>query len=184
MRQGGQDKETGRQGDKEILRQSDSFALSPSFHVSLSIAFGGVAAVALGWIAAKLNIAGFAPVGLLPVAIGIALGAVVHWLARAAGATRTKWLILTSVVLAILTVLAEHAWLYRDFCRQWRESRASHAQVAMFRSEAPWSPLEYFANEATPSRVALWCVDAALVVAGSVATVSLRRRRSPTALGP
>ena len=70
MSQGESDKETGRQGDEEILRQRDSFSLSPPLLVFLSVAFGGVAAVALGWVAAKLYVAGFAPTGLLPLAIG------------------------------------------------------------------------------------------------------------------
>jgi hypothetical protein len=112
-----------------------------------------VPAIFLGWLAAKLNSAGVAPVGLLPLAIGIMLGAMVAWLTAAAGNNRPTRLILATIVLAILAVLAEHAWLYHDFCRQWREARANQAQIAMFRSESPWSPAEYIAHEATPSRV-------------------------------
>jgi hypothetical protein len=167
--------ETGRQGDKEILWHSEPVSLPTPLVVSLSFVCGVAAAVALGWLAAKLNVAGFAPVGLLPLAIGIALGGMVGRFATAAGIVSTKRLILTAVLLAIVVVLTEHAWLYRDFCRQWREARTNQAQVAMFRAETPWSPSEYFANEATPGRVALWCIDAALIVVAAVATVWMSR---------
>jgi hypothetical protein len=167
--------ETERQVGTAVRGHGALGSASPALLVSLSYACAGVMAVALGWIVAKLNVAGFAPVGLLPLAIGIALGAAAGSLAAAAGTSQPKRLILTTVVLAILVVLSEHAWLYRDFCRQWREARASEAKIAMFRPEQPWSPAEYFAQEATPSRIALWCVDAVLIVAGAVATALASR---------
>jgi hypothetical protein len=167
--------ETERQEDREVRGHGALGSASPPLLVSWSLVGGGVVAVALGWIVAKLNVIGFAPIGLLPVAIGIALGAAAGSLAAIAGIAQTKRLILTTVVLAILAVLSEHAWLYRDFCRQWREARASEAKIAMFRPETPWSPAEYFAQEATPRRIALWCVDAVLIVAGAVATALTSR---------
>jgi hypothetical protein len=76
---------------------------------------------------------------------------------------RTR-LVLGTVALALVTVLAEHAWLYRDFRRQWHEARSRSAEVALFRPEAPWSPAEYFAREASAGRIALWVVDATLII--------------------
>jgi hypothetical protein len=151
-------------------------SLSPFAALSLFVLGGIVAAVALGWVVAKLNVAGFAPVGLLPLAVGIALGSATGRLASATGLINRKRLILATLSFAILAVLAEHAWLYRDFCRQWGEARASQAKVAMFRPETPWSPAEYFAHEASPARVALWCVDGVLVVAGAVGAVIVLSR--------
>jgi|SRR5450432_293202 hypothetical protein len=161
--------ETERQEDTEVLGNGNLGSTSPPLLVPCSLVGGGGVAVALGWIVAKLNVIGFAPLGLLPLAIGIALGAAAGSLAAIAGIAQTKRLILTTAVLAILTVLSEHAWLYRDFCRQWREARANEAKIAMFRPETPWSPAEYFAQEATPKRIGLWCVDTVLIVAGAVA---------------
>ena len=63
-------------------------------------------------------------------------------------------LILGTILLAILTVLAEHTWLYLDFRRQWQEAREKSPQVAIFRPESPWSLQEFFAIEATPQRTA------------------------------
>ena len=105
-----------------------------------------------------------------------ATGAVV--LAREA---RPEHLVLISLTIgaagfALLAALAQHAWLYHDFRRQWHEARASSAQIAMFRQETPWSPAEYFAHEFTPKRAGLWVLDAALIVAGSVATVAVMKR--------
>jgi hypothetical protein len=178
MSVGGGEKERARQGDKEIpgrrLGASAAFALG-----------GLVAAVVVGWIAARLNVAGFAPVALLPMAIGVALGGAVVSLSTQCGMPGGARLFVAAGLVAILTVVAEHAWLYRDFCRQWREARASQAQVAMFRAEQPWSPGEYIREEATPGRVALWCVDAAVLVLSTVVTVLVwRRRRDPHLGGP
>jgi hypothetical protein len=143
--------------------------------ISLSVLAGVFVAVALGWFAAKLNAAGVAPIGLLSLAVGIALGAATGRLAIAVGITCRKRVLLATVVLTILTILAEHAWLYREFCRQWREAWASQAKIAMFRPEAPWSAAKYFAQEATPSRIALWCVDAVLIVTGAITTALVTR---------
>jgi len=82
------------------------------------------------------------------------------------------------VLLAIVTVLAQHAWLYHSFRQQWHEARAKSPEVALFRAEAPWSPREYFARELTPYRAALWCLDAALItVTAAVATSFLNGKR-------
>jgi hypothetical protein len=125
--------------------------------------------------AAILNLAGYSPVGLLPVGIGITLGSILTGLAAATGVTCRK-LLIGAAILAIVAVLAEHAWLYRDFRRQWHESRAKSPQLAMFRPEKPWSPREYFSHEATPQQLMLWSFDAALITAASVATVAYANR--------
>jgi hypothetical protein len=170
MSRGVEDKERGWQGDKE--------AEGRSVPGSLSVFSGGWAvAIALGWIAARLNAVGFAPVGLLPLAIGIVVGSAVSWLSTLGGIPNRSRLLVAAGMVAILTVLAEHAWLYRDFCRQWREARIDQPQVAMFRPATPWSPAEYFAQEATPGRLTLWCVDAAILVASAAGTVLVLRRR-------
>ena len=79
-------------------------------------------------------------------------------------------------MLAIVAILAEHAWLYRDFRRQWHESRAKSPQLAMFRPETPWSAREYFAHEATPQQLILWSIDGAIITAATVATVTYANR--------
>jgi hypothetical protein len=179
MNQGELDKEIGRQGDTETDGRSLHFSLSPPLLVSLSTICGGAAAaVTLGWVAAKLNVSGFAPVGLLPLGIGIALGASVCGLVGRGGVPRWSRLVIGTTAFGILAALAEHAWLYRDFCRQWREARAGQTQLAMFRPETPWSATEYFAREATPGHVALWCADAAILVAAAVGVVVWRRMHS------
>jgi hypothetical protein len=171
MSRGLEDKERGRQEDREIQRRRVwdflAFALR-----------GVLAAVVAGWIAARLNVAGIAPVGLLPLVIGVAVGSSVFWLSMTCGISSRARLLVAAGLFGFLTVLAEHAWLYRDFCRQWREARASQPQVAMFRPEVPWSPAEYFEQEATPRRLALWCIDAVVLVSSTVVTVLVWRRRS------
>jgi len=138
---------------------------------------GVVVAVVLGWIAAAFHAAGRAPIGILPLGVGLALGAILSGIAailRVAGRSR---LIAGAAILALVAVLAEHAWLYQDFHRQWQEARASSAEVAMFRPEAPWSLAEYFSREASPARTALWALDATLITAAAVATVAILQRQ-------
>jgi hypothetical protein len=137
---------------------------------------GAVAAVAIGWAAAAVHASGNAPIGLTSVAVGVALGAVLAVLAASQRLAGTRPLIVGALLLAIVTVMAEHAWLYFDFRRQWHESRAMSAQVAMFRDESPPSAREYFARELTPRRTGLWIFDAVIVTASTVGFVFLRRR--------
>jgi ABC-type uncharacterized transport system permease subunit len=139
---------------------------------------GAGAAVAIAWLAAMLHLSGHAPLGLLSLGVGAALGAALNTLAamlRVAGRSTT---VVSTVIFALVTVLAQHAWLYVDFRRQWHEARAASPEVALFRPESPWSPAEYLTRELTPGRAALWALDAALVVAAAVAVVVWWQRRS------
>jgi hypothetical protein len=133
-------------------------------------------AIGLGGIAAALTLAGFARVGILPAVVGSALGAALIGLAAATRVTCGKRLMIGAFMLAIVAALAEHAWLYFDFRREWHRGRAESPQIAMFRPESPWSPADYFRHQATPQNLTLWCADAAIVVAAAVGTVAVGRR--------
>jgi hypothetical protein len=145
-------------------------------------AAGLVVAVAIAWLAAVLHISGHAPIGLFSVGVGVVLGAMLSAIAASGhrpkgGRLAGRRLLIGTIFLALFTVLAEHAWLYHDFRRQWHEARATSAEVAMFRSEAPWSPSEYFRRELTPQRAALWCLDAALIITAAVAIMLILERK-------
>jgi hypothetical protein len=137
---------------------------------------GAVAAIVIAWLAALVHASGHAPIGLVSFAVGIALGAILNKIAATQRVSSPRRLIVGTILLATLAVLAEHTWLYLDFRRQWQESRAKSAQVAMFRPEQPWSPSEYFAHELTPQSAALWCVDAAIIVASATGVMVVWRR--------
>ena len=100
----------------------------------------------IAWLAALVHASGHAPIGLVSLAVGIGLGAILDRIAAAQRVAGRRRLIIGTILLAIVTVLAEHTWLYLDFRRQWHESREKSPQVAMFRPESPWSPREYFAH--------------------------------------
>jgi ABC-type uncharacterized transport system permease subunit len=141
---------------------------------------GAVAAIAIAWLAALVHASGHAPIGLISLAVGIALGAVLKKIAASQRVTSRRQLIIGTLLLAIVAVLAEHTWLYLDFRRQWQEARDKSPQVAIFRSKSPWSPKEFFLNEATPQRTAVWCIDALVVIASAVGTVvALSKTPSP-----
>jgi hypothetical protein len=137
---------------------------------------GAVAAVGIGWAAARLHLLGFAPIGIVSLGVGATLGGALASIAASQLAGQ-KRLVVGTIVLSVLAVLAEHAWLYVDFRRQWHMARANSAEVAMFRAEAPWPPGEYFARELTPQRCALWTLDAVLIIAAAVAVAIVVQRR-------
>jgi len=136
------------------------------------------AALAIAWLAAMLHVSGHAPLGLVSLGVGAALGATISVIAASQRLAGQRRLILSTLLFALLTVLAQHAWLYLDFRRQWHEARAASPEVALFRPESPWSPAEYLARELTPGRAGLWALDAALIVAAAVAVVVMWQRRS------
>jgi hypothetical protein len=135
--------------------------------------FGLVAAIAVAWLGATVHQSGHAPLGLVSIGVGLTLGAALFTLAVMLGVNGRPGILIAACVLAVVAVITQHAWLYADFRREWHEGRDHSAHVAMFRAESPWSPSKYFAQEATPRRIALWCADAALIVASAYATVWL-----------
>jgi hypothetical protein len=127
---------------------------------------GAIAAIAIGWVAARIHSSGHAPLGLTSAGVGAALGWALSRLAVTFN-VHCRWRRTVGVLLlVIVTVIAEHAWLYGDFRGQWRDARAKSAEVAMFRSEEPPGPWEYFRREWYPK---LWVSDA--VIIGAVAMV-------------
>src|SRR5437762_7591043 len=132
---------------------------------------GAVAAMVIAWLAALVHASGHAPLGLVSLAVGIALGSILSAIAASQRLAGIRRLIIGTVILAIVTVLAEHTWLYLDFRRQWREAREKSPQVAMFRPAMPLSPIEYFTHEWSPQRATFWCFDAAIITASAVGTV-------------
>src|SRR6476619_5607980 len=133
--------------------------------------FGVIVAILIGSSAAMIHASGHAPVGLVSIGVGAALGALYNSIAVWRGVQRGRSFVLSTIVLAILTVLSKHDCLYLDFCRQWRESRENSPQVAMLRPESPLSLREYLAHQWSPQRAALWCLDAVLITASAVGTV-------------
>ena len=135
---------------------------------------GALAAIAVGWLAARIHASGHAPVGLVSLGIGALLGAIICTIAASQRLAGARALIVNTLLLAILTILAEHAWLYRDFRGQWQEARVKSAAVAMFRPETPPGPREYFVRE---FNAPLWCFDAVLVAAAAVGAVVVWQRK-------
>ena len=139
---------------------------------------GAATAAALGWAGATLSLAGKAPVGLLSIGIGLALGLVLVGLAEITHSRERRMLIIGTLVFAFLTVLAEHAWLYRAYRQQWWKNRVEQPAVALFRPETePLSVVAYFRREFeySPRQGMVWALDAALIASASVGLVILRR---------
>jgi len=154
---------------------------SPGLLVSLAFLFGGVlAAIGIGVLAATINRTGWAPVGIFSLGVGIVVGVAATALARWLGVACPTRLTVATLVMALVAVVAQHAWLYRDYCQQWRAVRDREPALALFRPETtPMSPGEYFAAEFSPARLAFWAADLALVAAAAIGTVlTLRNTRT------
>ncbi len=143
-------------------------------------AAGTVAAIVIAWLASLVHASGHAPLGLVSIAVGVALG-VALW--KLAGALRTlvsrRHLVLGALLLSIVTIVGEHTWLYLDFRRQWTAAREKSPQVALFRPESPWSFREFVANEADGKHVTLWSIDAIIILVTTIATVLIFPPQSP-----
>jgi hypothetical protein len=152
--------------------------MAPKFHWLLWYLFGSATAITVGWLASMVHASGNAPIGLISLVFGAILGATLSGIAAGLEVAGTRRLIMGTILFAIVTVLAEHAWLYLDFCRQWQQAIAAKPQAALFRSTPP-SPAEYFSHELTPESAALWSLDALLIVANASATVFVLRTKLP-----
>ncbi len=165
---------------------------SPGLPVSgsLNLLFllgGAAAAVAIGWASAMLSVTGKAPVGLLSLGIGIALGLLLVALAELTRFKSPRGLVVSVALCAVLTVLAEHGWLYRAYRQKWQQNRVEHPAVALFRpDDAPLTLAGYFHRELqfAPGQWKFWLVDGGLIVAGAVGVVILRNRSVRPTAGP
>ena len=144
---------------------------------------GAVAAIFVAWFAALIHASGHAPIGLVSLGVGATHGVILAKLAATLQVAGRRRLLIGAIVLAVVGVLAEHTWLYLDFRRQWHADQLKTPQVAIFRSDTPWSPQQYFAHELTPGQGALWCLDATIIIGTAVVTV-LTLRREPPAPSP
>jgi hypothetical protein len=142
--------------------------------------YGAIAAIAAGWLAALANLAGYAPIGILSVGTGAVLGACLGALAAAQRIAPGRGLIMGTLLVATLAVASEHYLLYRDFRQQWRAARAKSPQVALFRPETPWSPIEYLQHELTSGRAVIWLVEACVIlIAALVSAIVVHSKLSP-----
>jgi hypothetical protein len=112
--------------------------------------------------------------------LGVAIGAI----AAGQGVRRARTLVTGTIAFALITILAEHAWLYRDYCRQWQEERTRSVAAATFPDAKPLTISEWFKHEWSPL---LWLTDAALITITAAATaVSASKYRivKPTSPDP
>jgi ABC-type uncharacterized transport system permease subunit len=140
--------------------------------------FGAIVAIAIAWFAALVHRSGHAPIGLVSIGVGVTLGLALGSIAATLRVAGRRRLLITTILFVLVAVIAQHAWLYADFRREWREGRRNSPQVAMFRDESPWTLWEYLKHEATPQRVALWCMDAALIMTSALGSVWMLGRRA------
>src|SRR3972149_1080976 len=103
--------------------------------------YGLATAVLVGLLASLVSSAGWTPVGVYSLGVGLAIGGPVTKLPGVVPVTWTKRLLTGTVLMAICTVIAQHAWLYNDYRRQWHVVQNHEPALAIFRpGSAPLSP--------------------------------------------
>jgi hypothetical protein len=136
---------------------------------------GAFAALCIGWLSAQIHASGHAPVGLTSFGIGAWLGVASGAIAASKRIGRAKSIVIGTVVFALITIMSEHAWLYRDYCRQWQEERTRSVAAATFPNAAPPTISEWLKHEWNPL---LWLTDAVVITITAAATaVSASRYR-------
>jgi hypothetical protein len=140
-------------------------------------AAGLAVALALAWVVAMLHGAFTAPLGLVSIGFGLVLGIALAAIAMLLNLRSQRTLMVGTCILTAIAILAQHAWLYVEFRREWHRARAITPEIAMFRPEAPWSPAEYFGNELKSGRALIWCLDALCIAVPAIAVFWMMERK-------
>jgi ABC-type uncharacterized transport system permease subunit len=140
-------------------------------------AAGLAVALAYAWVAAKLHAAFVAPIGSLSIGFGLVLGATLGAFAALLNVRPQRNLIVGAALLTFVAIIAQHAWLYVEFRREWHKARATSPEIAMFRPESPWSPVEYFGNELKAGRAPVWCLDAVCIAVPAITVFWIMDRK-------
>ena len=90
--------------------------------------------IAIAWLAAQIHASGHAPLGLTSFGVGAFLGAAIGSNCRDAkrSAAHRTLVVWRSRSLHFIAIVAEHAWLYRDYRRQWQEERTQASPPRQF----------------------------------------------------
>lgn len=147
-----------------------------------------LAAGAIAWLAVQFQSAGFAPVLLMPLGVGIALALVIEGLGSLVGLRPSRAWLVVAIVGGLLLVGAQSWFGYLTYCRAFAEQEQKHPQLSLFRGgegaaaggEQALGPARfghYMAGRLThaPGWL-LWTVDAALTLAGTVGWTAWRLR--------
>jgi hypothetical protein len=140
-------------------------------------AVGFAVALVYAWVAAKLHATLVAPIGSLSIGFGLVLGATLGACAALISVRPQRKILVGAALLTLVAIVAQHAWLYLEFRREWHEARATSPQIAMFRPESPWSPGEYFSRELQAGRASIWCLDAVFIAAPAIGVFWLMERK-------
>ncbi len=149
-------------------------------------------AVFLGWASLKVE-PYFAPWLIFPALVGATLGAGLVWLAHLCKLSGSRWLLIGTLVAAMLTVGTQHALAYRQAIEQFRQREeallakaplAGATALALAGDRLPESFWQFLQQQAEHGRVLLagwratglacwlsWMLDAMLVVAAALGLV-------------
>lgn len=132
-----------------------------------------VAAIAMARISVWLQQVGLAPILVVPLLVGAAVGLLASMLAGQSGESSRVRLAVGLVVSALLMAAASHGFFYLDYCRQFEANVLNEPKVQLWALQDPdfqprphtlWKFLGASALENWP----LWIADAAAMIAGAL----------------
>jgi MFS family permease len=143
-----------------------------------------LAAAGIGCAAGLLQVQRIAPVGLLPVAVGLAVAMAAERLGKALGLRIGLGWLVAAIAWALLAIVAEVYIGHWDHVRDVLNFEQNHPKAAVFTDErsatSPAGLLRYFLSRFEQSPILL-TTDAGLTLAASIAWIEYRRRRSAAA---
>lgn len=167
--------------------ESTTPALSnrPAFQSLLIAIASVVSGVSVGVAGGALQIAGVSPWVLYSLAAGGLVAIVLIGISATASLGSPRWP--AAVLAAVLVVATQHVWLYRAALENRKREAAEKPAVELFRpGQTEQSFVTYMRSEANAKSIALWTLDACLLVAAAVVIVegSARRRDSASHIPP
>lgn len=136
-----------------------------------------VTGMCVGTASGAIQQTGFAPVGILSLAVGTLLGLVLVGAGGVLNLPRPRW---GGIALAVAAaVVSQHLWLYR--AAMIAREKATRSQPAVELFKPGWtqeSILQYFYSQASVTTVSLWLLDACLLGLATAIIVNWSSHRS------
>ena len=144
--------------------------------LSAWLACGAGWGVFLAWLSVRLQKSGFAPVGVLSLLIGLALGAGLWGLLRWLQFGHRRGALAGTLLLAAGVVGGEHTFAYCDYRVSFERAMQSDPKLAFARASNPAMQPRTFAEymhwEDNRGRLWLWGIDAVLIALASTFVVA------------
>ncbi len=139
------------------------------------------AAAALGALAGLLQLAGFAPVGLMPISLGLGMAIAAEQLGRLWGLRAGRGWVFAAIVWTLVAITSEEAIGHQAYLRERQSFEDHNAKAALFKEtdaeDSRWASLLRYWRGRFEKAPALMLTDAALTLLSAIAWTEFRLRQ-------